>query len=134
MKAKPVKYIEGSGYVDVTAAEATHLLLHLPGPSGQMHLPVQIGGTRAGTGNWSWNGDCEKPTVRPSVLIRAGHYAAHFDKERDTCWCKYNAEHPGETPVFHCFQCHTWINDGVVQFLGDCTHELAGQSLPLLDL
>jgi hypothetical protein len=30
--------------------------------------------------------------------------------------------------------CHTWINDGKVQFLGDCTHEFAGQTLDLLDV
>lgn len=30
--------------------------------------------------------------------------------------------------------CHTWINDGKVQFLSDCSHEFAGQTLDLLDV
>ena len=30
--------------------------------------------------------------------------------------------------------CHSFVNDGQVQFLDDCTHELAGQTLLLLDV
>jgi hypothetical protein len=31
-------------------------------------------------------------------------------------------------------RCHTFITDGRVQFLADCTHELARQTLDLPDL
>ncbi len=30
--------------------------------------------------------------------------------------------------------CHTWITNGQVIFLGDCSHDLAGQTLDLLDI
>lgn len=133
MKAKPVKIIDGQGYVECPAAEATHLTINLPGPSGQLTLPVMIGGRREGTPNWTWNGDVEKPTLHPSVLSQSGHYALGFE-QGDSCWCTYAKEHPDKTNLFHCYRCHTHINDGMVQFLGDCSHELAGQRLPLLDV
>lgn len=108
MKAQPLK-ITDTGYTPCEAAEATHLQLNMPGPIPTRILPVMIGGTRAGTGNWTWNGSVDSPTVKPSILTRGGR----ADKE---------------------IRCHTFVNDGMVQFLGDCTHELAGQTVPLLDV
>jgi hypothetical protein len=32
------------------------------------------------------------------------------------------------------FRCHSWINEGAAQFLGDCSHEMANQTVPLLDV
>ncbi|RYD61732.1 MAG: hypothetical protein EOP84_35380 [Verrucomicrobiaceae bacterium] len=64
-----------------------------------------MNGTREGTGNWTWNGDTEKPTLKPSVLTWNG-------TER----------------------CHTWITDGQAIFLDDCSHEFAGQTLDLLEV
>ena len=29
--------------------------------------------------------------------------------------------------------CHTFVTDGRIQFLGDCTHALAGQTVDLPD-
>jgi hypothetical protein len=68
-------------------------------------LPVLLRGARQGTNCWSWNGDLEKPTFRPSLLMNR----------------------PG-------FVSHSWITDGQVQFLGDSTHALAGKTVELLDL
>lgn len=133
MKAKPVKILTGHGYVQCSIAEATHLTLHLPGPTGIHTLPVMIKGSREGTGNWTWNGDIEKPTLKPSVLVMAGHFAPNF-RNGDACWCTYYKNHPEETPLFHCFLCHTWINDGMAQFLSDSSHELSDKTVELLDV
>lgn len=65
------------------------------------------------TGNgitWEFNGDLEKPTLSPSVLI-------------------YERKHADGTEYSP--RCHTFIRDGVIQFLGDCTHDLAGLYVPL---
>lgn len=105
MKAQPLRNT-GNGYEECTAAEATHVMINTPGPIPTRILPVQIGGTRAGTGNWSWNGDVEKPTLKPSILSDQGPELV----------------------------CHSFVNDGKIQFLGDCTHEFAGQTLDLLDV
>jgi hypothetical protein len=86
-----------------------------------------------GTGpgpRWGYNGNPDKPTFTPSVLVRTGHFSDHH-KPGDECWCTYNAAHPDEPDKFHCQRCHTFITDGRVQFLDDCTHKLAGQTLDL---
>jgi hypothetical protein len=53
--------------------------------------------------NWSFNGDFESPTLSPSVHAR---------------W-----------PVNQV--CHFFIVAGKVQFLSDCTHKLAGQTVEM---
>jgi len=78
---------------------------------------------------WTFNGDYEKPTFQPSLLERSGHYV---DPSAD-CWCTYEQRF-GEKPGFDCYICHSFITDGMIQFLGDCTHDKAGQTLPLLDV
>lgn len=55
--------------------------------------------------SWKWNKNVNKPTLSPSLLAQAG-------KDR----------------------CHSYIKDGEIQFLMDCSHEFAGQTLPLFDV
>ena len=105
MKALPVTFVYGQGYEPCEAEKATHVTLDIPGPTGLLTLPVIQSGTRDGTGCWTWNGSTNAPTLRPSVRTEG-----------------------------HNFRCHSFINDGNVQFLDDCSHELAGQTLALNDL
>lgn len=85
---------------------------------------------------WSWNGDTERPVFSPSVLVRSGHHASHF-KLGDNCWCTYNAESPDDPAPFVCSVCHSFVGSsdgstpGRIQFLADCTHALAGQTVDL---
>lgn len=79
---------------------------------------------------WQFNGDAQRPTFTPSLLIRSGHHAGNH-KEGDNCWCTYNKEHPSEPAPFACGVCHLFLTDGQLQFLSDCTHALAGQTVPL---
>lgn len=60
--------------------------------------------------NWTWNGDLERPTLSPSVFVNAPHNAYR---------------HPGKP------SCHSFVRDGMIQFLDDCEHELAGQTMEL---
>lgn len=83
--------------------------------------------THGGDG-WTWDGNVDRPTFSPSVLIRSGHYIGRTEAG---CWCTYNAEHPNEPAPFKCGQCHSFVRDGQIQFLSDCTHALAGQTVPL---
>lgn len=125
MKAKPVKLVYGEGYVPAAIEEATHVTLNFPGPTGLLTLPVICSGTRSGTGCWSWNGNVDKPTLRPSV--------AHSGTEKIT-----DEEHAILMAGGHIdprpFHCHTWVNDGQAQFLDDCTHELRGQTVDMLEV
>jgi hypothetical protein len=78
------------------------------------------------TDRWQWNGSLDKPTIQPSLLVRSGHYAPSW-KQGDACWC-------GKDYGFSCYLCHSFIKDGRIQFLGDCTHPLAGQTVDLPDI
>ena len=110
MKAKPL-YFTGSGYEPCEPDKATHLMFNTPGPFPTRIIPVMIGGTRKGTPCWTWNGSVDSPTIKPSVLTRGGSGV------------------DGKVHV-----CHSYINDGKIQFLDDCTHEFKGQTLDLLDV
>lgn len=72
-------------------------------------------------GTWSFNGDLERPTFSPSVLVGGAQWgpADGFHKPNHTVA-------PGESIV-----CHSFVTDGRIQFLGDCTHNLAGQTVDL---
>ncbi len=79
---------------------------------------------------WKFNGNYERPTFAPSILIQSGHYLPTH-KKGEPCWCTYNAAHPDKPPVFTCDCCHSFVRDGQIQFLNDCTHKLAGKIVAL---
>lgn len=86
-------------------------------------------------GGWGFNGNYDKPTFMPSVLVTNGHYVkdwAERKKKNPTldCWCTFNQKHPGITS-FECIRCHSFVTDGRIQFLADSTHRLAGQTVAL---
>ena len=54
------------------------------------------------SGRWLFNGNLEAPTFNPSI----------------------NYTDPG-------YRCHSFVRDGSIQFLGDCDHALAGQTVEL---
>jgi len=61
---------------------------------------------------WVFNGDLEKPTLSPSILVR------YPPKTPDTP----DNPHP---------RCHSFVRDGKIQLLSDCTHQLAGKTVDL---
>lgn len=93
-------------------------------PAGYVESPYYAGGA-----HWDFNGSLEQPTFSPSLLIRSGHYATEH-KPGDSCWCTYRDEE-GEPAPFACVVCHSFIRDGRIEFLNDCTHALAGQTVDL---
>lgn len=113
MKAKPVKLISHQ-WAEVPIDEATHVHLKFPLEFKYLqdrYIPVQLSGSRENTNNWSWNGDTESPTLKPSILT-------------EFTW--------GEEYTIH--RCHSFVNDGKIQFLSDCSHELVGQTVDLLEV
>lgn len=81
--------------------------------------------------HWNFNNNYDKPTFSPSVLIQSGHYANGYNS--DKCWCTWNKEHPDKPAPFKCGVCHSFVTDGRIQYLSDCTHELAGQTVDMVD-
>lgn len=55
---------------------------------------------------WTFNGNYERPTFSPSMLARdsRGHV------------------------------CHSFVREGRIEYLSDCTHALAGQTIELPEL
>lgn len=87
---------------------------------------------RSKSPSWGYNGNPEAPTFTPSILRKTGHHCSGH-KPGDSCWCTYeNAE--GEGAPFTCNVCHSFVTDGRIRFLNDCTHELAGQTVDLPDV
>jgi hypothetical protein len=87
---------------------------------------------------WGFNGNGDVPTFTPSVLVRTGHHVPGWDVRfppgaDKSCWCTYNAEHSNDPAPFECFVCHSFVTDGQIQFLTDCTHALAGKTVELPD-
>lgn len=76
-------------------------------------------------GTWSFNGDYDKPTFHPSVLVNG--VIPITDDEYDRIM-------GGEKIEPMRFICHSFVENGRIQYLNDCTHELAGQTVDLLDM
>ena len=105
----------------------TQLAFQCPGCNTSHSVAI---GTGPGP-RWIYNGNAERPTFSPSVLVRSGHYVQGYDG--GGCWCDYYKENPPEQGehVFACGICHSYVRDGRIQFLGDCTHALVGQTVDL---
>lgn len=78
------------------------------------------------TDRWHWNGSLDRPTLDPSLLVRTGHYTSSW-KPGDSCWC-------GKGYEFSCYRCHSFVKDGRIEFLSDCSHALAGKTGDLSEL
>lgn len=57
---------------------------------------------------WKFNGDVEKPTFSPSMLVR---YT--WGKEQKEC------------------RCHYYLRNGEIRYLSDCLHSLKGKTIEL---
>ena len=71
---------------------------------------------------WGFNGDGDKPTFTPSVLVRGTQRITDDERARILA---------GEMIDSRPLVCHSFVTDGRIHFLGDCTHELAGQTVDL---
>lgn len=62
---------------------------------------------------WEFTGDPDNPTFAPSLLIPEQIYT---DPENNLA------------------RCHSFIRNGQFQYLSDCTHELVGQTVDMVDV
>ena len=60
---------------------------------------------------WGWNQDMENPTFTPSILVNG------------------NVEFVNPTAP----RCHTFVTDGWIDYLTDCTHGMKGTKVRLPD-
>ncbi len=77
------------------------ILFYCPG-CGSLHSMTFNGFLNECGATWTFNGNYEKPTLSPSLLVT-------WENNR----------------------CHSLINNGMMQFLGDCTHENKNKTLEI---
>lgn len=93
---------------------------------------VRVNGTRMENGaGWGWNGSMDKPTFTPSILVRSKEMTAKGWRDHES-WTNKEIECPDQFDSIDTV-CHSFVTDGKIQFLGDCTHKLAGQTVELPD-
>tara|TARA_R110002049_G_scaffold23545_10_gene83634 strand:- start:26651 stop:26980 length:330 start_codon:yes stop_codon:yes gene_type:complete len=94
---------------------------------GDMHALRVEGDVRP---KWSYNGNPDAPTFTPSIDYKTGHFCKDHSGE---CWCTWKDE-DGKASGFDCIHCHSFVTDGRIQFLNDCSHALAGQTVDLPEI
>jgi Family of unknown function (DUF6527) len=77
-------------------------------------IPAESG---TGTG-WQFNDDENLPSFSPSILVYPSDY---FDPDKDEV-------------ILQSPRCHSVVTDGRIEFLADCTHSLAGQTVDLPEI
>ena len=88
------------------------------------HRSHQVGIEPPATVIWDFNGSGDAPTFTPSVLVQG---SARLTED------EYQRVMAGESVQTAKTVCHSFVTDGRIQFLGDCTHALAGQTVDLPD-
>lgn len=111
--------------------------------------PTPAGGPMLNNGQvWAWNENLEAPTFSPSLLV---HAAVHLCADEHgiepcpnprTCGAVGHPltddDEPGHRtphtrePAYG--DCHSYLVDGVWEFLADSAHHLAGQRVPMVPL
>lgn len=80
-------------------------------PGCKLYHVLPVTGPRS----WKFNNNLESPTITPSILATRNMYTG-----------------PGTPPKKEI--CHSFVTDGKIQFLSDCTHELVNQTVDLLEI
>lgn len=68
---------------------------------------------------WSFNGDLNRPTLSPSILVHSATRLLDHGPPMTT----------RQTP-----RCHSFVRDGRIEFCGDSEHELSGQTVDLPEI
>lgn len=103
-----------------------HYIINCPGCKSQ-HV-IAVDKPFSNGAKWGFNGNLELPTFTPSLLIRTGKYAGGEE------WYKGLKEEQRKFVDEHSEVCHSFITNGRIQYLGDCTHSLANQTIDLPEI
>jgi len=74
---------------------------------------------------WGYNCNPDAPTFTPSILVQGTQPITNDEHGRIMA---------GEKIQPRPMVCHSFVTDGQIQFLSDCTHPFAGQTLPMAQL
>lgn len=88
-----------------------------PGCNNGHHFRIGQNSMDPKLATWDFNMNMDKPTLSPSYLTGT--------PLRD--------EHSNVIKEFVGYRCHSFIKEGMIQFLSDCHHALKGQTVELPD-
>lgn len=87
-----------------------------------------------GACTWGFNGNLAAPTFTPSIKATVGHYC-NPGQAVGNCACDFQKRFPDKEPWdIPCGICHSYVRDGRIEFLSDCTHALAGKTVELPEI
>lgn len=88
-------------------------------PACQMSHSIYVEGDNSKGPQWTFNGDVNKPTFSPSVKVS---WSEPSDVE-----CEFDDRTKDINKV-----CHFFVRNGMIEFCGDCTHDLKNKSVPMV--
>jgi hypothetical protein len=83
---------------------------------------------------WTWNGSMDKPTFSPSILVTGRAFTESGKADYDTWYAAGCPDRQGRAFENQDTRCHSFVRDGKIQFLSDCTHKLAGQTVDMVEV
>jgi hypothetical protein len=92
---------------DLIRKDGPRVYFNCPGCESRHTIMIAPSSTGT-TPVWTWNGSKEAPTFSPSLLVQGYDYKNEVKQI-----------------------CHSFITNGRIKFLEDCTHSLAGQTVDL---
>jgi Family of unknown function (DUF6527) len=111
--------------------EDGYLVFHCPGCDYSHGIK-----TGSGTGpRWHWNENAERPTFRPSIVVRSIKLdlSEELEKQYDELVETPGGMDKARADLRFLSLCHSFVTDGQIQFLSDSTHFLQGQTVALPD-
>lgn len=70
---------------------------------------------------WEWDGNLNAPTISPSLKVTGTQWKPEYGFHKPN-----HHVAPGGQIV-----CHSFVRNGIWEYLSDCTHTLAGQHVPI---
>ncbi len=101
-------------------ADGFHAQFYCPGCLHYHMLPIN-GADNA----WDFNNNADSPTFKPSILARG---VDHLTEAEETLILAGVKIEPRK------YVCHSFVTDGKINFLHDCTHSLAGKTIDLPEM
>lgn len=118
---------------------------------GHSHVITYNGAKNNMGAGWDWNGSFDRPTITPSIKSTSEwddsdavpaegwgpwHVPAHLVNHPTLSKTQTREVLPSHRHllVHHKEVCHSYVTDGKIRFLGDCTHKLVGQTVELPEM
>jgi hypothetical protein len=115
--------------------EGGRVAFFCPGCDTYHQVTIEADPERAGP-IWGWNRDADAPTFWPSILV-AGVQLDIPDHELDRILSEFTLPEEREMKLAMSrinTVCHSFVRQGRIEYLTDCTHALAGQEVNLPDV